>query len=185
LKKHPSKWTIGTSITSDDFRYSKGEKSSLAIQISADRHMGDYLILGAYLGHQNRDYSFRSEYPLDPFTVKTIYYQRTFIPIGIRFGLNLTSFFSNQLNWVNKEEKWEILILGYGGLTVSSEKIKTPINSGEAIEWSDYQSQEDMNYIAGVNAIIRYFPTEKWGIQTEMGYGPVGRVSVGVSYRIF
>jgi len=179
-----SKWTLGLSFSPDSYRYLQAEQNSLYYQFAFDRHVGDYLILGGYLGVQNRKSSFTSEYPLPPYTVKEIEYERQYTPIGIRFGFDLSTFFSNQLQWIKDKSKWEVLLLGYGGLTIRSENILTPINSGEAIEWSDFEGDDDMQYIAGVNAVIRYFPTKNWGIFTEAGYGPVGRYSFGVAYRI-
>lgn len=179
-----SKWTFGFSISPDDYRYAKAEKSGLYYQFAFDRHLTDHLILGAYLGIQDRYQSFTSEYPIPPYTVKEIEYERRYIPLGIRFGFDFTSYFSNQLNWIKNESKWEILLLGYGGLTIQSTDFLTSIDSGEAVEWSEYSMEEDMNYVAGVNAVIRYFPTKNWGINTEVGYGPVGRYSFGMVYRI-
>ncbi len=177
-------WTFGFSISPDAFRYAEAEQNSLHYQLTFDHHLNDYLVLGAYLGIQNRQSSFTSEYPIPPYTIKEINYERQYVPMGIRFGFDLSTFFSRQLGWIKDESKWEILLLGYGGLTVMSENRLVPIDQGEAIEWSDYQFEEDMNYIAGVNAVIRYYPTKNWGLFTELGYGPVGRYSLGVAYRL-
>lgn len=184
LNNTGSKWLFGVAWSNDSHRYAKGNTNGLVSQLSVDRRLRDYLILGSYLGYQRRNYSFTSEYPFDPYLIKSIEYRRKFIPIGLRFGFDLTSFFHNQLAWLNHQDRWEILLLGYGGLTVNSEKILTPIISGEPIEWSEYQFQEDMNYIAGINAVIKYFPQKNMGIFAELGYGPVGRYSFGVAYRI-
>ncbi|WP_026967876.1 hypothetical protein [Algoriphagus terrigena] len=185
IEKEISKWTFGLSVSPDSYRYAQAEDNGLYYQPSFDHHLSDYLVLGGYLGIQNRKSGFTSEYPIPPYTTKEINYERQYIPLGVRIGFDLSSFFSNQLGWIKDEPKWEILLLGYGGLTVMSENILTPIDEGEAIEWSEYEAEEDMNYIAGVNAVIRYYPTKNCGLFTELGYGPVGRYSLGVSYRLF
>lgn len=184
IKNELSNWTFGLSISPDSYRYAEAEQNGLYYQFSFDRHLTDYLVLGGYLGIQTRKSSFTSEYPIPPYTTKEIDYERQYVPMGIRFGFDLSTFFSGQLGWIKNESKWEILLLGYGGLTVMSENRLTPIDQGEAIEWSDYQFEEDMNYVAGVNAVIRYFPSKNLGVFTELGYGPVGRYSFGLAYKL-
>jgi hypothetical protein len=180
-----SKWIFGFSISPDADRYAQAEKNDLYYQLTSDRHLNEYLVLGAYVGIQTRQSSFTSMYPIPPYTVQEINYERQYIPMGVRFGFDLSTFFSRQLGWIKDESKWEVLLLGYGGLTVMSEDMLTPTHQRDPIEWSDYEMEEDMNYVAGVNTIIRYYPTKNLGLFTELGYGPVGRCSFGASYRIF
>lgn len=179
-----SKWTFGFSISPDDYRYAKAEKSGLYYQFSFDRHMTDYLILGGYLGIQNRRSSYQARNIMVPSEYAEIDFEKQYVPLGIRFGFDLSSFFSSQLGWIKNESKWEILLLGYGGVTIQSTEIQTPRVPGKVYDDSEYPIEEDMNYVAGVNAVIRYFPTKNWGINTEVGYGPVGRYSLGMVYRI-
>lgn len=185
LESTSPKWTLGFSVSPDAYRYPEGDESRLHYQLTMDRHFSKYLVAGTYVGHQYRKSSFTSEYPIDPFTVKKIEYERTYIPIGLRFGFDLSSYFSHQLGWIKNGSKWEILLIGYGGVTIRKENILTPIDEGEAVEWSDFEGDDDMQYIAGINGVIRYYPTKNWGLFTELGYGPVGRYSFGVSYRLF
>lgn len=179
------KWDVSVSISPDSYRYPETDESRLYYQLTMDRHVNRYLVAGTYVGYQYRKSSFTSEYPIDPFTVKEIEYERTYIPVGLRFGFDLSSYFSQQLGWIKNGSKWEILLIGYGGVTIRQENILTPIIEGEAVEWSDFEGDDDMQYIAGINAVVKYFPTRKFGIFGDAGLGPVGRYSFGVSYRIF
>lgn len=179
-----SDWTFGLSVSPDSYRYAKAEENSLYYQISIDRHLNDYLVLGAYLGVQNRSSSFRARYIQELPEFTEIEFEKQYIPVGLRLGFDLTTFFSNQLAWIKTESKWEVLLLGYAGVTIQSLEITTPKIPGRPYDESEYPMEEDMNYIAGVNAIIRYFPTKNLGISTEIGRGPVGRYSFGVAYRI-
>jgi hypothetical protein len=77
-----------------------------------------------------------------------------------------------------------MLLLAYGGVTIQSLEIATPKIPGRPYDESEYPWEEDMNYVAGVNAIIRYFPSKNLGVFTELGYGPVGRYSFGLAYRL-
>jgi hypothetical protein len=180
-----SKWILSASISPDDFRYPQANYSRPYYQLAVDRQVGKYLLLGVYIGHQNRKSSFTSRYPIDPYTVKEIDYERVYTPVGIRLGFDLTSFFSNELLWIKDQDKWGIQLVGYAGLTSRSFTILTPIQVGEAVEWSNFEPDDDIQYIGGVTAVIRYFPRKNWGIFTELGYGPLGRYSFGASYRIF
>lgn len=180
-----SKWALSASISPDYSRYPQADFTRLYYQFTADRHIGEYLIVGAYLGHQYRKSNFISRYPIDPFTVKEIDYERVYTPMGIRFGFDLSSFFADQLTWIKDKSKWEVQLLGYGGLTSRSFTILTPIQTGEAVEWSSFEPDDDMQYIAGVQGLIRYYPTKNLGIFVEGGLGPVGRYSFGGTYRIF
>jgi len=179
-----SKWTFGLSVSPDSYRYVPSKESSLHYQISLDRHLNDYVILGAYLGIQNRNSSFWARDLENPSEFTEIEFERQYIPVGIRFGFDISSFFSNQLGWIKNESKWEVLLLGYGGVTIQSEEILTPNVPGRILDNSEYPREEDMNYIAGINAVIRYFPINNLGISTEIGNGPVGRYSFGMVYRI-
>lgn len=180
-----SKWVLSVSISPDDFRYPEADFTRLYYQLAADRHIGKYIIIGAYVGHQYRKSSFISRYPIEPYTVKEIDYERVYTPMGIRFGFDLSSFFANELHWIKDQAKWEIQVLGYAGLTSRSFTTLTPIQMGEAVEWSDFEPDDDMQYIGGATAVIRYFPLKNWGVYGEAGYGPMGRYSFGVSFRIF
>lgn len=184
IDKELSKWTIGLSISPDSYRYAQAEQNSLYYQFSFDRHMTKYLILGGYLGIQNRESSYQATNIMVPSDVREIDFEKQYVPIGIRFGFDLSSFFSEQLGWIKNESKWEILLLGYGGVTIQSTEIQTPKESGIFLDESDYPKEEDMNYVAGVNAVIRYFPAKNLGVFTELGYGPVGRYSFGLAYRL-
>ncbi len=183
VQKELSKWTFGLSVSPDSYRYVPSKESSLHYQISLDRHLNDYVILGAYLGIQNRNSSFWAR-DIETSKFTEIEYKRQYIPVGIRFGFDFSSFFSNQLGWIKNESKWEVLLLGYGGVTIQSEEILTPIVPGSILDNSEYPREEDMNYVAGINAVIRYFPIKNLGISTEIGHGPVGRYSFGMVYRI-
>lgn len=183
-QKEISKWTFGLSVSPDSYRYAPSAESSLHYQISLDRHLTEYLILGTYLGVQNRSSSFRARNIENPSESTEIEFEKQYIPVGIRFGFDLSSFFSNQLGWIKNKSKWEVLLMGYGGVTVQSGEIITPKIPGRIYDESEYPMEEDMNYVAGVNAIIRYFPIKNLGISTEIGRGPVGRYSFGMVYRI-
>lgn len=184
VEREFSKWTFGLSFSSDSYRYAQAEQSSPYSQISFDRHMTDYLILGGYLGIQNRESSYQARNLMLPNDFEVIEFEKQYVPLGIRFGFDLSSFFSEQLGWIKNGSKWEVLLLGYGGLTVQSLEITTPPVSGKILDESEYPIEEDMNYVAGVNAVIRYFPTKNLGLFTELGYGPVGRYSFGVAYQL-
>lgn len=183
-QKETSKWTIGVSVSPDAYRYAPSKNSSLYFQSSIDRHLTDYLILGAYLGVQNRSSSFRARYIQELTELTEIEFEKQYIPVGFRFGFDLTTFFSEQLGWIKNQAKWEVLLLGYGGVTIQSLEIKTPQVPGRPYDESEYPMEEDMNYVAGLNGVIRYFPIKNLGISTEIGRGPVGRYSFGVTYRL-
>jgi len=185
IERELSKWTFGLSISPDSYRYAQAEDNGLYYQLSLDRHLTEYLILGGYTGIQSRKSTYQAKNILVPSDIKEIDFEKQYVPLGIRFGFDLSSFFSGQLGWIKNESKWEILLLGYGGLTIQSTEIQTPKVEGTILDESDYPMEEDMNYIAGVNAVIRYYPTKNCGLFTELGYGPVGRYSLGVSYRLF
>lgn len=179
-----SRWTLGFSISPDSYRYAQAEQNGLYYQFSFDRHLSDYLILGGYFGVQNRSSSFRARYIQELTEFTEIEFEKRYIPVGFRFGFDLTTFFSEQLGWIKDESKWEILLLGYGGVTIQSLEITTPKIPGRPYDESEYPMEEDMNYVAGVNAVIRYFPAKNLGVFTELGYGPVGRYSFGLAYRL-
>lgn len=138
------KWILSASFSPDDFRYPHADYTRMYYQLTADRHIGNYLILGAYIGHQYRNSSFTSRFPFDPYTVKEIEYERVYTPMGIRFGFDLSSFFARDLRWIKDQSKWEIQLLGYAGLTSRSFTILTPIQMGEAVEWSDFEPDDDI-----------------------------------------
>ncbi|MBC6368942.1 hypothetical protein [Algoriphagus sp. AK58] len=184
IKNELSNWTIGLSISPDSYRYAQAKQNGLYYQFSFDRHLTEYLILGGYLGTQNRRSSYQARNIAAPSEFAEIDFEKQYVPLGIRFGFDLSSFFSSQLGWVKNESKWEILLLGYGGVTVQSLEIKTPRVPGKVYDDSEYPVEEDMNYVAGLNAVIRYFPAKNLGVFTELGYGPVGRYSFGLAYRL-
>ncbi|MBA4301899.1 hypothetical protein SAMN03080617_01944 [Algoriphagus alkaliphilus] len=179
-----SKWTFGLSFSPDSYRYAQAEENGLYYQISFDRQMTDYLILGGYLGIQNRRSSYQARNIAVPSEYAEIDFEKQYVPLGIRFGFDLSSYFSSQLGWIKNESKWEILLLGYGGVTIQSTEIQTPRVPGKVYDDSEYPIEEDMNYVAGVNAVVRYFPSKNLGVFTELGYGPVGRYSFGVACRL-
>ncbi|MFL0684702.1 MAG: hypothetical protein ACJLTB_16030 [Algoriphagus aquaeductus] len=184
IKNELSNWTFGLSISPDSYRYAEAEQNGLYYQFSFDRHMSDYLILGGYFGVQNRSSSFSARYIQELTEFTEIEFEKQYIPVGFRFGFDLTTFFSNNLGWIKNQSKWEVLLLGYGGVTIQSLEITTPKIPGRPYDESEYPMEEDMNYVAGVNAVIRYFPAKNLGFFTELGYGPVGRYSFGLAYRL-
>lgn len=185
IESNHSKWILSASISPDDFRYTEADFTRLYYQLTADRHIGKHIIIGAYVGHQYRKSSFISRYPIEPYTVKEVDYERVYTPMGIRFGFDFSSFFANEHHWIKDQAKWEIQVLGYAGLTSRSFTILTPIQMGEAVEWSDFEPDDDMQYIGGATAVVRYFPWKNLGVYGEAGYGPMGRYSFGVSYRLY
>lgn len=184
IDKELSNWTFGLSISPDAYRYAQAKENGLYYQFSFDRHMSEFLVLGGYFGIQNRSSSFRAKYIQEQTEFTEIEFEKRYIPVGFRFGFDLTTFFSNNLSWIKNQSKWEVLLLGYGGVTIQSLEITTPIIPGRPYDESEYPMEEDMNYVAGVNAIIRYFPSKNIGVFTELGYGPVGRYSFGLAYRL-
>jgi len=159
-QKEISKWTFGLSVSPDSYRYAPSAESSLHYQISLDRHLTEYLILGAYLGVQSRSSSFIARNIENPSESTEIEFEKQYIPVGIRFGFDLSSFFSNQLGWIKNKSKWEVLLMGYGGVTIQSGEIITPKIPGRIYDESEYPMEEDMNYVAGVNAISDIFQSK-------------------------
>jgi hypothetical protein len=184
IEKELSKWTLGLSISPDAYRYAHAKENGLYYQFSFDRKMSEYLVLGGYFGIQNRRSSFRARYIQEQTEFTEIEFEKRYIPVGFRFGFDLTTLFSKDLGSTTNQSKWEVLLLGYAGLTIQSLEITTAKIPGRPYDESEYPWEEDMNYVAGINAVIRYFPTKNLGIFTELGYGPVGRYSFGLSYRL-
>jgi hypothetical protein len=183
-QKEFSRWTLGIAVSPDSYRYAPSRESGLHYQTTLDRKLNEYLVLGAYVGIQNRSSSFRARYIQELTEFTEIEFEKQYIPVGFRFGFDLTTFFSNTLGWIKNQSKWEVLLLGYGGVTIQSLEITTPQVPGRPYDESEYPWEEDMNYIAGLNAVIRYFPIKNLGISTEIGTLPVGRYSFGVAYRL-
>lgn len=183
IEKELTKWTFGLSISPDSYRYAQAEENSLYYQLSLDRHLTKHVILGGYMGIQNRKSNYQATNIMVPSDVREIDFEKQYLPIGIRFGFDLSDFFSEQIVRAKDQSTWEILLLGYGGLTIQSTEIQTPNETGIILDESNYPMEEDMNYVAGVNAVIRYFPSNNLGIFTELGFGPVGRYSFGLAYR--
>ncbi|UCS91665.1 hypothetical protein KZP23_12990 [Echinicola marina] len=172
---------FGTTINSHS--YFDGD-NKLYKELAVDYGVGNFISVGAYIGHQQRDYMFI--FSNVESGVKHLDYSQTFIPIGLRGSFVLTPFVYDYLGIKLDDNKWNVYLTYFWGITMN--KVKDDFNrsvssSGEIIDYTHYLTDEDLSYKAGILTGVSYYPLRNFGLFVEGGIGPIGNINFGITTR--
>lgn len=172
---------IGTTIKSN--RYLQGN-NDIYKELTFDYGLGNYISAGIFIGHQVRNYSFVSIHQNSGLNIYE--YSQTFIPMGLKTSIHITSFLHDPLGLDINPHKWDIYVMYFAGLnhnSVDDKFDRNAVSPENQIDYRFYHTDEDMNYVAGLMTGIRYYPLKNFGVFLEGGLGPMGNFNLGISTR--
>lgn len=175
------KFKISVGSTLNNSRYLEGNQDNgLYKELTVDYGVGRFVSVGAYVGHQERTYSFLSAPAQEQ--AQTYHYSQTFIPVGLRLSFHLTPFVIENLNVKINPDKFDFYVTYLAGAAFNSvknqfSKVSSPNN---VIDYSNYRTNEDINYQAGLLTGVRFKPTKNLGVFVEGGLGSIGNINLGV-----
>lgn len=176
-----NKITVGFGSTLNNSRYYEGnQNNSLYKELTIEYGIDRFINAGVYVGHQKRTYSFLSA---PPEAASQIYnYTQTFIPVGLRLTFQLTPFVMDRLDVNLNLEKLDFYITYLAGATFNSVENQFSKNSNpnNIIDYTDYRTDEDINFHAGLLTGVRFKPFKNFGVFLEGGLGTIGNVNLGL-----
>jgi len=148
-----------------------------------DYGVGRFVSAGAYVGDQERTYNFLSVSSEN--IIATYNYTQTFIPAGLRLSFHLIPFVIENLNVHLNPDKFDFYLTYLAGATFNSVKdqFSEASSPNNIIDYSNYLTNEDISYQAGLLTGVRFKPTKNFGIFLEGGLGSMGNVNFGVFAR--
>tara|TARA_R110002074_G_scaffold393779_1_gene580636 strand:+ start:895 stop:1524 length:630 start_codon:yes stop_codon:yes gene_type:complete len=175
--------SIGLGTALNNTKYLQAD-NSLYREMYFDYGLGKYISTGLFVGYQKRQYSFLSVVDGNS---RVLFYDQNFIPLGLRATVHLTSFLSKQLQLNLKPEKWDVYVRYYAGVTLNTVIDKFDRYSGHLpenqINYMLYQTNEDLNYSAGLLSGVGFYPLPNLGFFFEGGYGPMGNFNIGIASK--
>jgi len=178
------RFTISLGSTLNNSRYLEGNQDNgLYKELTVDYGVGRFVSVGVYVGHQERTYNFLSA-PSEG-AITTYDYTQTFIPAGLRLSFHLTPFVIENLSVKINPDKFDFYLTYLAGAAFNSvenqfSEVSSPNN---VIDYSNYRTNEDINYQAGLLTGVRFKPTRNFGIFLEGGLGSIGNINFGVFAR--
>lgn len=176
-----NKISVGFGSTLNNSRYYEGnQNNSLFKELTIEYGIGRFISAGVYVGHQKRTYNFLSS---PPQAAAHLYnYTQTFIPAGLRLTFQLTPFVLDHLDVNLNPEKLDFYITYLAGATFNSieNQFSKNSNPNNVIDYTDYRTNEDINYHAGLLTGVRFKPHNNFGVFLEGGLGTIGNVNFGL-----
>lgn len=176
------KFIISLGSTLNNSRYLEGNQDNgLYKELTVDYGVGRFVSVGVHVGHQERTYNFLSA-PSEG-SIATYNYTQTFIPTGLRLSFHLTPFVIENLNVKVNPDKFDFYLTYLAGAAFNSVENQFSENSSpdNVIDYSNYRTNEDISYQAGLLTGVRFKPTKNFGVFLEGGMGSMGNVNFGIS----
>lgn len=177
------RWIIGLGTTVNSHSFKQGD-NDIYKEITIDYGFSQFFRAGIYIGHQKRNYLFPS---VTNSGLKFYTYNQNFIPIGLRGTFNLTTFVNeNLIKGHLNPKRWEIYVTYFGGLILNNIQDnfdRNYQNWPERIDYTFYQTDEDISYNMGILTGVTYYPVKKFGLFVEFGLGTMGNLNMGIKSR--